>query len=89
MEEVQAQAKPSHGHGFRPKPQAKGLVLTEGGAAGPRNEESIVSPSGLSDDAQKIEAEWPRQLAGSVHESLVGVRPMRKCSSFVLFMIRL
>ena len=70
MEEVRAQAQPSHGPWLSPEAKAKGLVLTEDGAAGPRNEKEEVSPSGLSDDAQGIDAEWPRQLAGSVHESL-------------------
>jgi len=73
MEEVRAQAQPSHGPWLSPEAKAKGLVLTEDGAAGPRNEEREVSPSGLSDDAQGIEAEWPRQFTGSVHES-----PIRK-----------
>ena len=69
MEEVRAQAKPSHGPWLSPEAIAKGLVLTEDGAAGPRNEKRKVSPRGLSDDAQGIEAEWPRQSTGSVHES--------------------
>lgn len=70
MEEVRAQAQPSHGPWLSPEAIAKGLVLTEDGAAGPRNKKEEVSPRGLSDDAQGIEAEWPRQLAGLVHESL-------------------
>ena len=69
MEEVRAQAQPSHGPWLSPEAIAKGLVLTEDGAAGPRNEKEEVSPRGLSDGAQGIEAEWPRQLAGLVHES--------------------
>lgn len=70
MEEVRAQAQPSHGPWLSPEAKAKGLVLTEDGAAGPRNEKEEVSLRGLSDGAQGIEAEWPRQLAGLVHESL-------------------
>ncbi|GGO12248.1 hypothetical protein GCM10007972_16970 [Iodidimonas muriae] len=69
MEEVRAQAQPSHGPWLSPEAKAKGLVLTDDGAAGPRNEKEEVSPRGLSDDAQGIEAVWPRQLAGSVHDS--------------------
>ena len=69
MEEVRAQAQPSYGPWLSPEAKAKGLVLTEDGAAGPRNEKKEVSPRGLSDDAQGIEAVWPRQLTGSVHES--------------------
>ncbi|MAZ01737.1 MAG: hypothetical protein CMN56_01205 [Sneathiella sp.] len=38
MEEVRAQAQPSHGPWLSPEAKAKGLVLTEDGAAGPRNE---------------------------------------------------
>ena len=91
MEEVRAQAQPSHGPWLSPEAKAKGLVLTEDGAAGPRNEKEEVSPRGLSDDAQGIEAEWPRQLAGSVHES--PARPqefmgrVRKCSYSVPLMV--
>ena len=81
MGEVRAQAQPSHGPWLSPEAIAKGLVLTEDGAAGPRNEKEEVSLRGLSDGAQGIEAEWPRQLAGSVHESPPpnmwrGVRPI-------------
>ena len=60
---------------FRPEPQAKGLVLTEDGAAGPRNEKEKFSPRGLPDDAQGIKAEWPRQLAGLVHENPLWRKP--------------
>ena len=72
---VRAQAKPSHGPWLSPEANAKGLVLTEDGAAGPERKGKKVSPSGLSKNAQGIEAEWPRQLAGSVHESPVWRKP--------------
>ncbi len=81
---VRAQAKPSHGPWLSPEANAKGLVLTEDGAAGPEREGKKVSPSGLSKNAQGIEAEWPRQLAGSVHESLV--RRMRLEKSGILLL---
>ena len=49
---------------------SEGLGLDGGRGRRPsKRKEKEFSPSGLSDDAQGIEAEWPRQLAGSVHES--------------------
>ncbi len=44
----------------RPKRKVQGLALTAQWVASPNKEKSKVSPSGLSEDAQGIEAGWPR-----------------------------
>ncbi len=56
-----------------PAAHAEGLVLTEDGAVGPKQKRRNASPSGLSEDAQGMDANWPRQAsgAGSVHDSPV------------------
>jgi len=52
--------------------QSEGLGLDGGRGRRPSKQKEEVSPSGLSDDAQGIEAEWPRPpQAGLVYESLI------------------
>lgn len=60
---VRAQAKPSHGPWLSPEAIAKGLVLTEDGAARPQEETEGQPVRAGKLTAQGIEAEWPRRQA--------------------------
>ena len=85
MEVVRAQPEASHGPWLSPAAHAKGLALTEDGAARPLIKRKSVSRSRLADDAQGMEAGWPRL---NCQAWFTRARPRMRCAYFLCSPIR-
>ena len=72
-----AQAQPSHGSEGFARSLCEGLGLDGGWACKAPIKEEAQHAKGLVNYAHGIDAEWPRQIAGSVYESPARIEDMR------------